>query len=84
MTKLDYTFERQLTLERISAREEGQIENSISSIQDFLSDYGTIPKSINKQLDTIKDLEILRKLVKKAGHVNSIEEFEQSLNELSK
>ena len=56
-------------------RNEGKAEGHTESIKDFLSDLGTIPENISKQIDSETDLNTLRRWMKLAAKSDSIEAF---------
>ncbi len=56
-------------------RNEGRAEGYAESTKDFLSDLGTIPENISKQIDNETDLNTLRRWLKLAAKSKSIEEF---------
>ena len=56
-------------------RNEGRTEECAESIKDFLSDLGTIPQNISKQIDSETDLDTLRRWMKLAAKSDSIEAF---------
>ena len=56
-------------------RKEGKVEDRAESIKDFLSDLGTIPENISKQIDNETDLDTLRRWMKLAAKLDSIEAF---------
>ena len=56
-------------------RNEGRTEGRAESIKDFLSDLGTIPENISKQIDSETDLDTLRRWMKLAAKSDSIEAF---------
>ena len=60
---------------RNEGRSKGKTEERAESIKDFLSDLGTIPQNITKQIDSETDLDTLRRWLKLAAKSESIEEF---------
>lgn len=56
-------------------RNEGKAEGHTELIKDFLSDLGTIPENISKQIDSETDLDTLRRWMKLAAKSDSIEAF---------
>ena len=60
---------------RNEGRSKGKTEERAESIKDFLSDLGTIPENISKQIDSETDLNTLRRWMKLAAKSDSIEAF---------
>ena len=60
-------------------REEGRLEEKAESIFALLEDYGEIPEMLRKLIMEQTDLELLRKWLKYAARVESIEEFEDKI-----
>lgn len=58
----------------------GRAEECAESIKVFLSDLGTIPKTISKQIDNETNLDTLRRWMKLAAKSVSIDEFAQKMN----
>lgn len=61
-------------------RNEGKAEERAEAIKDILSDLGTIPEDISKQIDNETNLDTLRRWMKLAAKSVSIEEFIQKIN----
>lgn len=60
---------------------EGELSGRISSIITLLSDLAPVPENLKRKIESIESLEQLEMLVKKAARVDSLEEFEQALDE---
>lgn len=58
-------------------REEGMNEGLIKGIFDLLEDYGEIPENLRTEIMKQTDLELLRKWLKIAARVETMEEFEE-------
>ncbi|MDE7428839.1 MAG: hypothetical protein K2N00_06165, partial [Lachnospiraceae bacterium] len=65
---------------RNEGRITGRTEECAESIKTFLSDLGTIPENISKQIDRETNLDTLRRWMKLAAKSISIEEFAQKMN----
>ena len=65
-----------------AGKKEGKKDKTLELINQFLSCYGNVPKSITEKLADISDETILNNLVKKAATVSGIEEFEKELDKL--
>ena len=79
------TFEDRIYYERKdaarTATEAATLNTTIQCICDLLEDYGEIPDSIMDKLNNEKDLKVLAKWLKMAAKSDSIEEFEEKINE---
>lgn len=63
----------------VAGKSEGRTEELAKSIKDFLSDLGTIPENISKQIDSETDLDTLRRWMKLAAKSDSIEAFTERM-----
>lgn len=63
-------------------RQQGMQQGLQRSILDFLVDIGEVSESLQEKVKTIKDLEVLGLLNKKAARAVSLEEFEKILEEV--
>lgn len=61
-------------------REDAVIETLVQSIQDVLEDYGDIPESVKERLSETIDRKVLKRWLKLAARVNSMEEFEDAIS----
>lgn len=57
----------------------GKAEGKIEDILDLLADYGDVSDDLKKKINEQTDLDILKKWLKLAARVNSIEEFESNM-----
>ncbi|MDE6213948.1 MAG: hypothetical protein K2M70_10800 [Lachnospiraceae bacterium] len=64
---------------RNEGRSEGRTEECAESIKAFLSDLGTVPENISKQIDRETNLDTLRHWMKLAAKSDSIEEFMEKM-----
>lgn len=70
--RMEYmTLEEKIFYERLDAKNEGKIE----AIVDLLDDYGSIPDEILEKMSLIEEEETIRRWLKLAASVSSIEEF---------
>ena len=68
-----------------AAREATQIatkETTIDNILELLEDVGSIPSDLSKRLEDIQDIDCLKKLLKIAARVDSIDAFEEKMREI--
>lgn len=77
-------FEEIIWYEREEAAEEAAKENALENICDLLEDYGEIPDALKERMGREDDMGILKKWLKLAARVKSIEEFESRLEETGK
>lgn len=68
-------FEDLIAYERRDAAKEATQETKTQSIYELLEDYGEIPDTLKEKLEGTKDLELLKKYLKLAAKVDSIDEF---------
>ena len=66
------------------ATQEAAKETTIENILDLLEDLGDIPIGLSAHLEGIEDINCLKKLLKTAARVDSIDEFEEKMDELLK
>ena len=78
------TFGDLIDRERRDATKEAAKETTIENILDLLEDLGDIPTDLSDHLEGIEDMDCLKKLHKTAARVDSIEEFEEKMDELLK
>ena len=57
-------------------------ETFIETITDLLGDLGPVPEELNEKLNEIDDSILLKRIHKLAAHVDSIEDFEEKLDQL--
>ena len=71
--------------ERIAGRAEGRAEGELfglaQGVLDLLQDLGEVPEELRARILSIRDVEMLQKLLKIAARADSIEAFEK-LSEL--
>lgn len=81
------TFEEYLYYQRKEAAEEAAREAShdirIQSILELLEDYGEVSEELKEKLETVKDMDLLKKYHKLAAKAGSIAEFQTALSEES-
>lgn len=58
---------------------EGMVEGRVVDIMDLLEEFGPISEELEKRIREQKDPEILRKWLKFAARVNTLEEFERKI-----
>ena len=78
------TFGDLIDRERRDATKEAIKENTVENILDLLEDLGDIPVGLSAHLENIEDMDSLKKLLKIAARVDSIDEFEEKMDELLK
>ena len=71
--------------ERIAGRAEGRAEGELfglaQGVLDLLQDLGEVPEELRARILSVRDVEVLQKLLKIAARADSIEAFEK-LSEL--
>ena len=66
--------------DRRAAREEGRGEAFHEAIIGFLaSQFGELPEELERKISAVTDMDSLKRLVRRAGVVDSLEEFESEL-----
>ena len=66
--------------ERRDAKNEGRIEGKIESVLELLAEYGEVSEELKEVIMKETDLEKVKKWVKLAAKVNSVEEFAEKMN----
>lgn len=61
--------------ERAEGKAEGMVEGKAESIIEILEESGIVPEELRKLITEQRNLETLGNWLKKAAHVNSVEEF---------
>ena len=79
VTHLDYTWEVREKLIRKEEYADGKAEGKIESIFELLEDLGEIPEELRTKILGEKDLQVLKKWIKLAAKVDSIEQFQEKL-----
>lgn len=87
MSIYEYDEERELQLiredERFLGREEGKVEGKAEgkaeSILELLTDCGTVSDELKMRILGQRDMEILKKWIRLAAHVKSVEEFSSQM-----
>lgn len=83
MSIYEYDEERELQLiredERFLGREEGKVEGKAESILELLTDCGTVSDELKTRILGQRDMEILKKWIRLAAHVKSVEEFSSQM-----
>ena len=64
------------------AAEEAKIENTKSNIFDLLEIYGEMPQALEDRINALNDIECLRELHRRAARVDSVEDFEEQMDEV--
>ena len=59
-----------------------RLDSKVECIFDLLEEYGEIPEQLKTKLEKVSDVELVKKWVKIAAKVNSIEEFEKEIDEV--
>lgn len=60
-------------------RRDARLEAIVESIHDLLEDYGEIPAAVSERLDREENIAVLKKWLKLAAKVHSIEEFSEKM-----
>ena len=63
--------------ERAEGKAEGMVEGKAESIIEILEESGIVPEKLRKLIKEQRNLETLGNWLKKAAHVNSVEEFQR-------
>ena len=83
MSIYEYDEERELQIiredERFLGKEEGKLEGKAESILELLSDYEIVSDELKMQIMGQKDMDILKKWIKLAARVKSVEEFSSQM-----
>lgn len=83
MSIYEYDEERELQIiredERFLGKEEGKLEGKAEDIVELLMECGNVSDELKKQIMEQKDLEILKKWIKLAARVKSVEEFSSQM-----
>lgn len=83
MSIYEYDEERELQIiredERFLGKEEGKLEGKAESILELLLDYGIVSDELRMQIMGQKNMEILKKWIKLAARVKSVEEFSSQM-----
>ncbi len=72
-------FEEVIAFERKEAAEKTAKATKVQDILELLEDYGPIPSSLQKKLEAIDDIDLLKKYLKLAARADSLEAFESQL-----
>lgn len=78
------TFGDYIDRERREAAGEAKMEERVECILELLSELGEIPPELEARLYAQNDLDSLKRLLKLVAHVESIEEFEEQMDEVLK
>ena len=78
------TFGDYIDRERRESADEATLIAKIDDILDLLGDYGEIPEELIDKINAQHDKEALRILHKLAARVDSIEDFEEQMDEVLK
>lgn len=74
--KLEYMrFDEIIAYERQDAAQEATLKTTQMSIVELLVEYGEIPEALRAQIDAEQSLEVLKRWLKLAAKVNSVDEF---------
>ncbi|MDE5801736.1 MAG: hypothetical protein K2I22_02330 [Lachnospiraceae bacterium] len=65
-------------------RQEGARENTVENILALLEDYGEIPEELKESLNSVVDMNLLKKYLKLAAKVDGIAEFQTAISEQKK
>lgn len=60
-------------------RKDERVDTMVENILDLLEECGTIPPELKEKLERQRDMTLLKKWLKLAAHVTSIEEFVQKM-----
>ena len=63
----------------MEAKDEGKLEQAITSIVDLLEDYGPIPEEVMQRLMAESDMEQLKKWLKLAAKADSMQAFADNM-----
>lgn len=80
MSIFEYDEEEAKEVFREDGRIEGILETKIADILELLEDIGEIPENLKEKINSEKDMEILKKMLKAAAKAESIKEFENSIS----
>lgn len=72
-------FKEVIAFERKEAAEKTAKATKVQDILELLEDYGPIPSSLQKKLEAIDDIDLLKKYLKLAARADSLEAFESQL-----
>jgi hypothetical protein len=76
-------FEEMLRDEHASGKAEGLAQGGAEAILTLLEEAnGTISDELYHRLQEIRDLDVLKKLVRAAGKSETVEQFEKRMNEI--
>ena len=79
MSIYEYDEERELKIIREDERFLGKAEGKAEGIIELLTDYGDVPDELKNRILKQLDLEILKKWIKLAARVKSVEEFSSQM-----
>lgn len=80
MSIFEYDEEEAKEVFREDGRIEGILETKNADILELLEDIGEIPENLKEKINSEKDMEILKKMLKAAAKAESIKEFENSIS----
>lgn len=74
--RMEYmTLEEKIFYIQLDAKEEGKAEGKAEAILDLLGDYDLVPESIEEKIKAETNMDQLKKWLKIAAKVDSIQEF---------
>lgn len=79
MSIYEYDEERELKIIREDERFLGKAEGKAEGIIELLTDYGDVPDELKNRILKQLDMEILKKWIKLAARVKSVEEFSSQM-----
>lgn len=78
--RMEYmTWEEKIFYERLEAKDEGKIEGKIEAILELLEEFGEVSSKLKENISQETNLEKIKKWLKLAAKVNSIEEFQEKM-----
>ncbi|SHK00059.1 hypothetical protein [Hespellia stercorisuis] len=75
----EYDYDMDIEVQREEAHMLGKAEGKAEDILELLEEYGTVPGEFVREIREQKDLEILKRWLKIAARVNSVQEFEEKI-----
>lgn len=73
------TFEELLRSREKDGIAEGIIKGKAEDILELLEDYGSVPEQLAEEISSQQNVEVLKKWLKLAAKVTSIEEFTEKM-----
>ena len=77
-------IDREADKAKMEGKQEGKLEERVECILDLLCELGEVSPELEARIIAQNDMVCLKKLLKLAAHVESIEEFEEQMDEALK